>query len=239
MDKKQIRISFAAFIFIVCSGVCIRQAAAQNAASQPEPGSINLEHSRVFPFVKGKGMGHSHGVEAKLKPSQLVLGAGVNAGRFIFDMQSFDVDTPRSRKVVGLSGKASGRARMKVNAEMHGPKILNTNRFPTAEFKVDSAVADGVDSKSEQPKYILSGTFTLVGQSRKISFPVTAQEERGWIHVRGKFAFKQSDYGIEPFSKAFGAMGVADTIEVTGDLWIAPTPVSIASLRSLSTGQLR
>ncbi|MEM1067299.1 MAG: YceI family protein [Planctomycetota bacterium] len=239
MDQKKNRIAVTFSVLIVWCVIGVHQAAAQISASQPVPGSINLEHSRVFSFVEGKGMGHSHGVEAKLKPSRLVLGASVDAGSFVFDMQSFDVDTPRSRQVVGLSGEASRWARKKVNAEMHGPKILNTSRFPTAEFKIDAAVADGVESKSRKPKYILSGTFTLVGQSRKISFPVTAQEEKGWIHIRGKFAFKQSDYGIEPFSKAFGAMGVADTITVTGDLWVAPTPASIASVRKSSTGQLR
>ncbi|MEM1225479.1 MAG: YceI family protein [Planctomycetota bacterium] len=219
------------FIAYLIGATCISSTWGQSPQTTSAPGAVNVEFSRVFPFVEGKGLGHSHGVEAKLTSSRLVLGQNENAGVLTFDMQSFDVDTPQSRVVVGLEGEASDWSRKKVNAEMHGPKILDSKTFPTAQFKVDSSLPAGIDGKTGLPMYQLIGSFTLRNQTQRITFPVTVQEERGWLRVRGRFAFQQSNYGITPFSRAFGAMGVRDTITVTGDLWVAPTPQAIASLR--------
>ena len=216
-----------------------RDARAQNAPAPRSGGTVNVEHSRVYPFIKGKGMGHSHGVEARLRQGQLMLGAAQNAGILVFDMQSFDVDTPRSRQVVGLKGKASGWSRKQVNKEMHGAKILDSNRFPAATFKITSAMRTGVDQANQLPVYTLTGNFTLRDKTRPISFPVTVTMENDWIRVRGRFAFNQSDYGIKPFSKGFGAMGVADTITVTGDLWVAPVQPSSAPVRQASAIRAR
>ena len=216
-----------------------KNSSAQNAPTRLGPGELNVERSRVYPFVEGKGMGHSHGVEARLRNSRLALGAAQNAGVLVFDMRSFDVDTPRSRQVVGLKGKASGWSRKQVNKEMHGPKILDSNRYPEATFAITSAKQTGVDRASQLPIYTLVGDFKLRNTTRPISFPVTAEVNDGWVRVRGQFTFNQSDYGIKPFSKAFGAMGIADRITVTGDLWIAPGQPSTPQVRQVSATQVR
>ena len=39
--------------------------------------------------------------------------------------------------------------------------------------------------------------------------------------VRGAFRVKQTDFGITPFSKAFGTIGVADTLVIYGELYVA------------------
>ena len=41
------------------------------------------------------------------------------------------------------------------------------------------------------------------------------------MHLRGGFTLLQSQFGITPFTKAFGAVGVADELKVYGDLWVA------------------
>lgn len=40
------------------------------------------------------------------------------------------------------------------------------------------------------------------------------------LHVRGRFAVLQTQYGIKPFSKGLGAIGVADELQIWGDLWV-------------------
>jgi hypothetical protein len=60
---------------------------------------------------------------------------------------------------------------------------------------------------------------------------VDVEQARGWLHVRGEFTIKQTSFGITPYSKAFGAIGVADRLRIHGDLWVAPsTSVSMTEI---------
>jgi hypothetical protein len=156
----------AAVIFGVASP---NLAAAQDAtavAPSFQPADVQTEASRVYVFVEKSGLGHQHRVEAKLSISTLVLGATENAGQLVFDMTSFNADTPAARKCVGLTGTTDEGSRSAVNANMKASAVLN---------------------------------------------------------VRGNFTIKQTSFGITPYSKAFGAIGVADELKIYGDLFVAPT----------------
>lgn len=208
-----------------------RQAIGQqlDGAIPIKAGEINNKHSRVFILASGTGVGQSHGVEGKLSSAHLELGATENAGQMTFDMASFDVDTPKARKAVGLKGSAANWAIKKVNAEIHGEKILNSARFPKSTFIVESAVFTGTDRRTQLPVYQLTGLFTLRDKTNRINFPISVRREKDWLHIVGRFKFKQSDYGITPFSGGFGTLGIADELEVFGDLWVATGQDSVAS----------
>ena len=104
-------------------------------------------------------------------------------------------------------------------------------RFPTATFEIASATATGQISSRGLPTYELTGTFTLHGTKRPLVLVAEVEQARGWLHVRGKFVIKQTSFGVSPFSKAFGAIGVADTLRIHGDLWVAPNErISMADI---------
>ena len=215
-----------------------RTAAQQLPSDQRQttrPGELNTDASRVFTFVEGTGMGHSHGVEAKLSSGSLVLGVSDNAGQLVFDMKTFDADTPLARKVVGLNGTSANWMRKQVTKEIHSNKILHSSEFPTSTFEIASSmpITNGNENETGLPAYELVGRLTLRGETKTVRFPVTVQQTKGWMHVTGRFSFKQSEFGIKPLSKGLGAIGVADKLTVFGDLWIAPTPESLASMQSL------
>ncbi|MCC9602116.1 YceI family protein [Stieleria sp. JC731] len=188
-----------------------------------QPGDVQTQVSRVYVFVDKTGLGHQHGVEAKLKSSTLVLGATEQAGKLVFDMKSFDADTPAARKFVGLTGTTDAGTRSAVNENMKGADILNVERYPTATFELSAATATGKNSKKGLPIYRLEGKFTLHGTTRPLTILAEAEQTRGWLHVQGSFKIKQTDYGITPFSKAFGAIGVANELRIYGNLFVAPT----------------
>ena len=49
-----------------------------------------------------------------------------------------------------------------------------------------------------------------------------ATEEARWAGAfRGQFSVRQTQFGITPYSKAFGAVGVADELKIWGDLWVS------------------
>jgi polyisoprenoid-binding protein YceI len=203
---------------IAAASLALAQAPAGKAA--PRPGDVDLASSRVFTFVGATGFGHEHGVEGRLATGHLQLGADQNAGELVFDMKSFDADTPAARKYVGLEGESDDSTRKQVNDNMLGTDVLDIAKFPTAKFVVQSALPSTGAKPGSPPQYILDGRFTLHGVTKHLRTPAQAEESNGMIHVRTQFAFLQSQFGITPFSKLLGTIGVADKLTIYGDAWI-------------------
>lgn len=199
---------------------CLGQTA---SPSVPKPAEVQTEASRVYVFVDKTGLGHQHGVEAKLTASTLVLGAEQKAGTLVFDMTSFSADTAAARKYVGLSGTTDASTRASVNTNMRGPAVLDVRRYPTATFEIESAKETGTVGGRGLPTYELRGNFTLHGVTKPISLIADVEQRSGWLHVRGSFLINQTSFGIKPYSKAFGAIGVTDQLKIYGDLYVAPT----------------
>jgi len=198
------------------------------------PGQINLGKSRVFAHVGKTGFGHEHGVVGLIKQGTLKLGAEKNGGQLIFDMASFRADTDAARRYVGLSGTTNDSTKQKVNANMRGSGVLDIRRYPTAAFTLKSSRLLPEKSKRGLPQYRLDGSFTLHGVTRRVKIIADAEPKGGWIHLRGGFVMLQTKYGITPFSKAFGAIGITDQLKIWGDIWIAGpqgVTVPISSVR--------
>jgi polyisoprenoid-binding protein YceI len=198
---------------------------AQSATSAPRrpmtlsEGKVDTDLSRVFVFVDKTGFGHQHGVVGRLKGGNLRV-ARESAGRLIFDLTSFAADTDEARRRVGLEGSSSESEQEQVTANMRGELVLDTERFRTAEFVVSSVRRFDDRDTNGNTQFGLDGEFTLHGVTRKLHFTATGAVERGFLHLKGSFPLRQSEFGIRPFKKALGAVGVADVLTVYGDLWI-------------------
>ncbi len=64
----------------------------------------------------------------------------------------------------------------------------------------------------------VQGDLTLVGATRPVALDVTVDDGR----LRGSVVVKQSDWGIKPYSALFGALKVADEIELAIDVSLPP-----------------
>jgi len=203
--------------------------AGQSAAQQQtrkqtknfSPGQIDLESSRVYVYVGKTGFGHEHGVVGRIKQGTLQLGAEQNGGQLVFDMASFRADTVAARQYVGLSGTTDDSTKKKVNANMRGADVLDIRKYPTASFTLESSRLLPEKSKRGFPQYRLDGKFTLHGVTQAVSIVADAEPKGGWIHLRGGFTMLQTKFGITPFSKAFGAVGITDQLKIWGDIRIA------------------
>ncbi|MEY3460307.1 MAG: hypothetical protein RL215_3464 [Planctomycetota bacterium] len=192
-------------------------------ASEPAR-KVNVADSRVYVFVGKTGLGHNHGVEGKLKSGALRLEGEDAGGELVFDVASFDADTDAARRYVGLSGSTDASTRQQVNANMKGADVLDVRRYPTAKFAVSGVKRTGKQSREGHPLFELSGQFTLHGQTRPLKLEAAAEERDGAIRLRGNFNILQTQYGIRPYSKAFGAVGVADRLTIYGDIHLeSPT----------------
>jgi polyisoprenoid-binding protein YceI len=199
-------------------------------AQSPEPrrearnarlraGEIDTDLSRVFIFVDKTGFGHQHGVVGRLKSGYLRV-AKEAAGKILFDMSSFRADTLDARRKVGLEGAGSEDEQEQVTANMLGEAVLDASHFPTAHFAVTSMRRFEERNPAGLKQYALDGDFTLHGVTRGINITATGDQEQGYLHLKGHFPLRQTDYGIRPFKKALGAVGVGDVLTVYGDLWI-------------------
>src|SRR5579863_4179241 len=137
----------------------------------PKPGQIDVEKSRVYIRVGKKKLGHEHGVEGRIKSGSVDLDGMKNPGEIEFDMTSFLADTDEAREHVDLQGTIAEATREKVTETMLGPSVLDTEKFPTAKFKIKSAEFLQF-GRIGGPFYRLKGDFTLHGKTRPLTIEV-------------------------------------------------------------------
>jgi hypothetical protein len=216
-------------ILVAWATSCHGQSPSHVAATAPpaglqsvyEPGDLYLPSSRVYVFVGKTGLGHEHGVIGAIKQGRINLSAARDAGGLQFDMTTFTADTPDARKYVGLQTPTDDSTRQQVTANMRGPDVLNVTKFPTASFTIKEIAQLPQRSQRGSSQYQLKGDLWLCGISRPIQLTAEAEMLNGWTHLRGGFTMRQTDFGIRPFSKAFGALGVTDQLTVWGDVLIS------------------
>jgi polyisoprenoid-binding protein YceI len=116
--------------------------------------------------------------------------------------------------------------RLKVDQRAAGPETLDAARFPEIRFVADRLVPAAPPPGEQEPGLdgSLFGTLTLHGQQRALVAPVHAiRAGEGW-RVTGTVRFKQSEFGIEPYSGFAGTVGVRDEVEVEYELRLVPAP---------------
>jgi polyisoprenoid-binding protein YceI len=191
------------------------------SATVYEPGDVYLPGSRVYVFVGKTGFGHEHAVIGQLKQGRLRLDVPRDSGQLVFDMATFVADADAARQYVGLPGTTDASTQQQVTANMLGSAVLDVARFPTAEFRVRELSLLPQAGSRGLPQYQFSGNLTLHGVTRPVQIVAEAEQQGGWIHLRGEFSLLQTQFGITPFAKAFGALGVTDQLRVLGDVWLA------------------
>ncbi len=187
--------------------------------SSLEPGDIHLKASRVYVFVDKTGFGHQHVVAGRLSEGKLRI-AEKSAGRMVFDMPSFAADAADARRYLSMEEDVSEKTQREVTETMQGAAILDVADHPTAVFTIDSMRPFEGNSGGAKAQYRIEGQFQLRGVTRPLGFTAEGTLEKGYLHLKGNFPLRQTDYKIRPFRKALGAVGVADVLTVYGDLWI-------------------
>lgn len=195
-------------------------------APLPTPGEVDTDGSRIYVFVGKTGLGHDHGIVGRLVSGRVILDAPQNAGQLVFDMPSFLADTPEARKALGLAGETDASTRKQTTANMLGPDVLDVAHHPTATFDIESALRPQRPVNGAKPTVDLVGTFTLHGVARKVVIPAEVGAAGRVLRLIGSFRIKQTDFGIKPYKKFGGVVGVADELVIHGDIRIAATPVA-------------
>jgi len=119
----------------------------------------------------------------------------------------------------GLSSGDRGR----VEAQAAGPEILDAAHAPEIVYRSERVTLDAPSGAGAGPaRGTIHGALTLRGRTRPVdaSFDA-AREGNGW-RVHGQARFRQSEFGIRPYSGVGGTVGVEDELEVTFALTLEP-----------------
>jgi polyisoprenoid-binding protein YceI len=111
------------------------------------------------------------------------------------------------------------KSRDHVDREVSGPQVLDSEHYPEIRFHGESADAreDGSGLQG-----VLHGALSLHGTTRPLDVPFHARVDGSGYRVSGSARFRQTDFGIRPFSTAGGTIGVDDEIHVEFDLVLTP-----------------
>lgn len=204
-------------------GISFSTVAAQipRTATVLPSGQIDTSTSRVYALVGKTGLGHEHGVVGLIQSGQLKIGAKQDAGVIVFDMTTFTADSADARAYVGLAGATSLSSQKQVTDNMRSAGVLDVQRHPTATFAITSAELTGNKSRAGKPLVKLDGKFTLHGVTQPLSLVAEIYELPERIRLRGGFTILQTEFGITPYTKAFGAVGVANQLTIYGDILVA------------------
>ena len=113
-----------------------------------------------------------------------------------------------SLKVIDPWGNPSERK--EVEDTMLGPSQLDVKDFPSIKLHSVS-----FDPTAQDTAWHLVAEVELHGVTRKVQFSLDCHANGERLQISGKKMFKLTDFDIQPFSTAFGAVKVKNDFEVT------------------------
>lgn len=116
-----------------------------------------------------------------------------------------------SLKVIDPWGSPSERK--EVEDTMLGPDQLDVSRYPMIKLQSLS-----FDPTAHDTVWHLEADIKLHGVTRKEKFLLDCHQSGNQLHITGKKMLKLTDFNIQPFSRAFGAVRVKNGFEVTYDI---------------------
>ena len=102
----------------------------------------------------------------------------------------------------------SEKDRAEIQQTMLGPKVLDSEKFPTIRFRSTRVELLG------EGKWSLLGDLTIHGETRPVK--VRVEGENG--HYRGTAELKQKDFGITPVTVGGGAVKVKNELRIEFDI---------------------
>lgn len=89
---------------------------------------------------------------------------------------------------------------------------LTINNAKSVSFQLGSATVTG----QEGGKFGLSlkGNLTIAGTTKPVTLAATGSQHNGMIHFEGKYALKQTDYGVDPPTALLGRLKTGDEVTV-------------------------
>ncbi len=192
---------------LLALGVMAVAAATPSAATR----SFAVDPARSYALIEvGKtGLlafaGHTHQVRAPIVTGMVALDSD--------DPSRSSVRLEINAAALKVTGKGEPPADVpEVQRVMLSGQVLDVERYPKILFQ---STAVSVTSRSgARLDLAVTGTLTLHAVTRSLSLPVRVNLAAHGLSASGRFALKQTDYGITPISVG-GVVKVKDELDIT------------------------
>ena len=180
-------------LVISLSSVLWAADAPAGAAIDPQKSSITV---RVFKAGVFSAFGHEHEISAPIQQ-----------GSFTENPGSVEL-TVDARGMRVMDKGISEKDRADIQQTMLGPKVLDSEKFPTIRFRSTRVELLG------EGKWSLLGDLTIHGETR----PVKVRVEGANGRYHGTAELKQKDFGITPVTVGGGAVKVKNELRIEFDI---------------------
>lgn len=131
---------------------------------------------------------------------------------------SLVADEAATREKYGLTKPLNDKDREKIQSTMQSAVQMDVKKYPTMKFQ-----STNIEKQSED-RYIVTGDLTIHGVTRSVTFAAAVTPENDGMRGRASFKFKQSDFGITPYSAMLGAVRNEDEAVLYLDIFAVPLP---------------
>lgn len=181
----------------------------EQAAAQGKPVyRVDAARSLVAITVRRGGslarLGHDHVVASHAAQGYIAPEQG--RADLYFSLDELSVDEPALRTEAGLDTQPSPSDIAGTRANMLD-KVLETRQFPFALIRVSGVQKTPTGT-------LLTVAITLHGITRRFELPAQIKTGPDQMSITGLLGFKQSDFGIVPFSILGGAIRVQDHVNL-------------------------
>lgn len=193
---------------LLASALCAASASGGASVYRVDP-SQSLLVARTYKAGFTKGLAHDHAIRANPVSGTIAYVPGhpeEDKVQLTVPTDGLVVDDEKARQAAHLGPGPNEKQRRDIDKSMRDPGQLDTRKFPTISFQ-----SSGVQERSPD-ELVVTGAFTLHGVTRTVSLPVHLREEDGRLTADGTLDFRQTEYGIHPYSSFMGAVKNQDRI---------------------------
>lgn len=159
----------------------------------------SLAHDHVVRAAKFSGKAS---LDDSRTPESLTL-------ELVVDVAALVPDEPETRRKYHLPNTpVPENDRKKVQENMAGDEQLDVAKFPSISFTVMKVY------REESGALQCLGKLTLHGVTRELLFPIAVKTTDRQVEGDAQVRFKTTDFGVKPFSAAFGLIRNKDEVEL-------------------------
>jgi polyisoprenoid-binding protein YceI len=189
--------------------ICVLTLAGSLTAAAAGSRTFNVDTARSKALIDvGKAgafsfAGHTHEVEAPLTSGVVHFDSD--------DVSKSDLRLQFNAAAMKVTGKGEPPGDVpKVTEAMLGEQVLDVKKYPSITF--ESTAVSGRGSASSLDLQI-TGNLTIRGTTKPVRSIASAKIEGDTLTATGKFAIKQTDFGIKPISVG-GVVKVKDELAI-------------------------
>jgi polyisoprenoid-binding protein YceI len=178
--------------------------------------------TRLFKGGIASALAHDHVIRATEYSGKGTFDAeNPSASLILLEVKtdSLKADEPSMREKYGLTKTVSEKDRAKIQATMESAKQMDVKKYPTMRFQSTEI------RKQTEGQYIVAGNLTIHGVTQTVSFPATITRENESFRGKAQLRFKQSDFGIKPYTAVFGAVRNEDEAILYLDIIVQPVTI--------------